>query len=129
MSEDKLIFDNWNKKKKEFADRDRVYFNKGDIWLASIGKNIGDEEDGKNSNFERPLLITRKFNNNIFLGIPLTSNKGKEGKYYHKLISFSDSMLILSQIRLFDAKRLLRFMGKISNDELKDIKIKIGNIV
>jgi len=122
-------FDNWNVKKKALSKRDRVYFQKGEIWIASIGKNIGDEEDGKHSDYERPVLIVRKFNNNIFLGVPLTSNKDKDGKYYHKLVSFSGSVLILSQARLFDAKRLLRFMGKIDNNELKKIKLKIGGIV
>ncbi len=122
-------FDNWNSKKKELSNGKRVYFHKGDIWLASIGKNIGDEEDGKHSSFERPILITRKFNNNIFFGAPLTSNEEKEGKYYHKLISFPGSTVILSQVRLFDAKRLLRLMNKVDSKELKEIKMKIGKIV
>jgi len=122
-------FNNWNIKKQELSKVERVYFHKGDIWFASIGKNIGDEEDGKNSNFERPILIVRKFNNNIFLGVPLTSNEEKEGKYYHKLISFMGSTAILSQVRLFDAKRLLRKIGKLNSKELKEIKVKIGKIV
>jgi len=126
MDED---FDKWNVKKKALSKRDRVYFQKGEIWITSIGKNVGDEEDGKHSDYERPVLIVRKFNNNIFFGVPLTTNKNKEGKYYHKLISFSGSVLILSQTRLFDAKRLLRFIGKINNDELKEIKLKIGSII
>lgn len=121
-------YDNWNLTKKKLSKTDRVYFNKGDVWFASIGKNIGDEEDGKNSNFGRSILIIRKFNNNIFLAAPLTSQE-KGGKYYHKLISFSVSTLILSQIRLLDSKRLLRKIGKIENEELKDIKIKIRRII
>src|SRR3990167_6308578 len=116
-------FDNWNIKKKKLSNAKRIYFHKGDIWLASIGKNIGDEEDGKHSSFERPVLVVRKFNNNIFLGIPLTSHEEKEGKYYHKLISYKGSTAILSQVRLFDAKRLLRNIGKLENEELKKIKI------
>lgn len=122
-------FDNWNVRKKQLSNARRVYFHKGDVWFASVGKNIGDEEDGKHSTFERPILIVRKFNNNIFLGVPLTSNEYKEGKYYHKLISFYGSTVILSQVRLFDAKRLLRLIGKIENEELKEIKIKLGKIV
>lgn len=122
-------FDKWNIKKKELSELDRVYFHKGEIWFASIGKNVGDEEDGKRDTFERPILIVRKFNNNIFLGVPLTSNKDKVGKYYHTLVSFSGSVVILSQVRLFDAKRLLRLMGKIENEELNEIKKKIGDIV
>lgn len=121
-------YDNWNIEKKKLSEINRAYFHKGDIWFASIGKNIGDEEDGKNLNFERPVLIVRKFNNNIFLGVPLTS-QGKEGKYYHKLISFSGSTAILSQVRLFDAKRLLRIIGKVGSKELNEIKLKISKII
>ena len=122
-------FDIWNVKKQELSKTERVYFGKGDIWFASVGKNIGDEEDGKNSDFEHPVLIVRKFNNNIFLGIPLTSNEYKDGKYYHKLVSFPGSTAILSQVRLFDAKRLLRYIEKLESKELKEIKLKIGKIV
>ena len=122
-------YDDWNKLKKDLSTKEsRIFFHKGEIWYASIGKNIGDEEDGKNQNFERPLLITRKFNNNIFIGVPLTSQE-KTGKYYHKLSSFTGTTAILSQVRLFDAKRLLRLIGNIENSELKEIKIKIGKIV
>ncbi len=120
-------YDSWNELKKNFSKAKRVYFDKGEIWFAAIGKNLGDEEDGKNQNFERPVLITRKFNNNIFLGIPLTS-QDKEGKYYHKLHSFN-STAILSQIRLFDAKRLLRKIGKLEHAELVILKKKISKIV
>src|SRR3989344_4694401 len=87
-------------------------------------KILGDEEDGKNSDFEHPVLIVRKFNNNIFLGIPLTSNEYKDGKYYHKLVSFPGSTAILSQVRLFDAKMLLRYIEKLESKELKEIKLK-----
>ena len=123
-------YDDWNKLKKDLSTKkSNIFFHKGDIWFASIGKNIGDEEDGKHSSFERPILIVRKFNNNIFLGIPLTLNEEKEGKYYHKLNSFSGSTAILSQVRLFDAKRLLRIIGKVENKELKEVKSKIRKIV
>ena len=120
-------FNDWNILKKSLANIERIYFNKGEIWFTAIGKNIGDEEDGKNNNFERPVLIIRKFNNNIFLGVPLTS-QDKEGKYYHKLVSFN-STVILSQVRLFDCKRLLRKIGKLEHEELLSIKKKIGKIV
>lgn len=127
--ETKEIFNEWNEKKKKISEKNRVYFQKGDVWVMSMGKNIGDEEDGKHSDFERPILIVRKFNNNVFLGIPLTTNQNKDGDYYHKLTSLQGSSLILSQIRLFDAKRLLRYIGKVENAELREIKLKIGKIV
>ena len=121
-------FDDWNNIKKSLVSVNRIYFNKGEVWFTAIGKNIGDEEDGKNQNFERPVLIIRKFNNNIFLGVPLTS-QDKEGKYYHKLVSFFGSTAILSQVRLLDSKRLLRKIGKVEHEELLSIKKKIGKIV
>lgn len=122
-----MDFDNWNNLKKEINESNRVYFDKGEIWFISVGKNIGDEEDGKNEKWERPVLIIRKFNNNIFIGIPLTSQE-KSGKYYFKLKSFI-STVILSQVRLFDAKRLVRKIGKIDSAELIEIKNRVKDII
>ena len=122
-----MDFDNWNNLKKKIDDYSRVYFSKGEIWFISIGKNVGDEEDGKNEKWERPVLIIRKFNNNIFIGIPLTSQE-KNGKYYFKLKSFI-STAILSQVRLFDAKRLVRKIGKINSVELIEIKKRVRDII
>lgn len=121
-------YNNWNEQKKKYAHTKRIYFHKGDVWYVALGKNIGYEEDGKNQNFERPILITRKFNNDIFICVPLTS-QNKEGKYYHTLISFPGSTAILSQVRLLDAKRLLRYIGKVEHEELQEIKLKIGKVV
>ncbi|MEI6660045.1 MAG: type II toxin-antitoxin system PemK/MazF family toxin [bacterium] len=122
-----MTYDTWNSLKKSLSEKPRTYFNKGEIWFVSIGKNVGDEEDGKNENFERPVVITRKFNNNIFIGIPLTS-QNKEGKFYQKLKSFN-SVAILSQVRLFDAKRLLRRIGRLDNTELNVLKENIRKLI
>ncbi len=125
MKED---FDIWNSLKKKISMNERIFFGKGEVWFLHMGKNIGDEEDGKNKNFERPVLITRKFNNHIFMGVPLTSQP-KIGKYYFTLESFHRSTVILSQVRLFDAKRLLRFVGKVESTELNRLKEKIRLII
>jgi len=34
--------------------------------LASLGKNIGYEQDGNGSGFSRPVLVVKKFNNQMF---------------------------------------------------------------
>jgi mRNA interferase MazF len=99
----------WSKEKEGFYfKKSSPFFKEREIWWTAIGFNIGDEQNGKNKNFERPILILKKFNNYIFIGLPLTS-KLKKGKYYQevKVIDRSTSV-ILSQLRLYDAKRLIR---------------------
>lgn len=116
-------FDEWNIIKKEVNKNERhTTFHEGEIWWCSIGLNIGDEEDGKNNNFERPILVLKKFSKNMFIGIPL-STKIKEGKYYINFTSndFSYSVL-LSQTRPLSSKRLVRKISKLSKGKI--IKIK-----
>lgn len=60
-------FDVWNNKKKELNNAVfNSYVHAREIWWCSIGINVGDEEDGKNSMFERPVLIIKKFNQQAF---------------------------------------------------------------
>lgn len=77
-----------------------------------MGKNIGFEQDGKGEEFLRPVLIFKKFNKQLFWGIPLT-RKDKKGAYYLTLPEMRGhtNTLILSQLRLFDAKRLRYQIG------------------
>lgn len=69
--------------KKEFIhyERPRVFFHEREVWFAYLGANIGFEQDGQGGQFLRPLVILRKFNNQIFWGVPLTKTQ-KQGKYY-----------------------------------------------
>ena len=72
----------WHKKKDELEARSIVpNFREGDIWWCSLGLNLGYEEDGKNENFERPVVVIKKFNKDIFIGLPLSSVV-KIGPYY-----------------------------------------------
>ncbi len=103
----------------------RPFFNEREIWYCALGANVGSEEDGKGDTFTRPILILRKFNDEILWGLPLTSTI-KDSKYYYelKVRSIRKSSVILSQIRLIDAKRLLNRIGKISSVEFQEIKRK-----
>lgn len=87
-----------------------------EVWWCSLGLNIGFEEDGKNELFERPVLILRKFNNDVVLVIPITSQV-KQNKYHicfqHEDKNYS---VIISQIRLISTKRLQRYMYRISDE-------------
>src|SRR5258708_31079247 len=95
-----------------------------EIWWVAIGHNVGDEEDGKGPYYTRPVLVLRKFNQNLFWGIPLTTT-ARRGEYYvhFRYKRHINSAAILSQLRLFDAKRLLGQDGII--DELAFARIQL----
>ena len=101
-----------------------IYFKEREIWWCSLGLNVGYEQDGKDEDFSRPVLILKQFNLYLFWALPLTTAK-KEGKHYFSF-EFGDnvekSSVILSQIRLLDSKRLLRKMGMMGVDDFKKTK-------
>lgn len=105
------------------------YYRESEIWWTVIGLNIGFEEDGKNQNYERPVLIFRKFNRFMFWGLPLTS-KPKTGKFYCSITFRSKrSTVILSQIRTLSSKRLVRRMGHINQEDFDVIEERIINLI
>lgn len=119
-------FNKWNEKKKIIDQKEipnGMFFNEREIWWGSLGVNVGYEQDGKNDDFERPLLIIKKFNRSIVWVLPLTTI-AKENKFHYKLKS-SGSLVILSQIRLVSTKRFLRLVETINENEFKEIVIRI----
>jgi len=132
MMEQKKDFKNWHQKKiKLHEDKQRPFFHEREVWFASLGVNIGFEQDGRGDKFLRPIIVIRKFNNEVLWILPLTKNI-KRGKYYMQ-ISISDnrelSTVILSQIRLLDSKRLQYKIGDTSVDGLKEIKKRLAALI
>lgn len=83
------------------------------------------EADGKNENFERPILVLKKFNGLMFWGLPLTS-KEKSGEHYFKVTHENGiSWATLSQVRVMSTKRLFRKIGMISEAEFLGILDKL----
>jgi len=123
-------FDKWNgiKKNINFSDK-KPFFKERDIFYIKNGKNVGFEQDGKGENFARPVLVFKKFNNDIFWGIPLSKTK-KTGKYYFQFSFANDfiSNALLSQMRLFDAKRLMGKEGVINIEDYESLKTKISQL-
>lgn len=106
----------------------RLFFNEREIWYCHLGENIGFEQDGKGESFLRPVIVIRKFNNQIFWGIPLTRTHKKMPFYFSFFpniisgLSPKESVAILSQVRLIDAKRLRRLVGTISEKDFSTLK-------
>ncbi|MEI6238168.1 MAG: type II toxin-antitoxin system PemK/MazF family toxin [bacterium] len=124
-------FDEWNVKKKilDIAERNILSFYEREIWWCSVGVNIGCESDGKGVDFMRPVLVLEKLNNDMFLGVSITSKIGFEKRFFHELQKNQNSFIQLSQLRVFDAKRLHRIFGRVSRSEFVQIKDEIKNIL
>lgn len=120
-------FDTWNKTKKKLhvGSSCNFLFQEREIWWSSIGINIGDEQDGKNELFERPVLVVRKFNKNIAWVVPLTTAI-KNDKFHH-IITYEGVLfsIILSQIRLMSVKRFQRYIRKLSPYQFALVKAKL----
>lgn len=124
-------FDNWNNRKKKIDNIDIVDLSikEGEIWWCSLGLNIGDEENGKHQNFERPVLIFKKFNKRICIVLPLTSKIGNP-RFYSKIIyDNKTSYVILSQVRLVSVKRFKRLVSILSYGQFKIIKRALFEIL
>ena len=123
-------FRKWHDAKEELDNTQaRVFFHEREVWWCSIGLNIGFEQDGRGKDFARPILIFKKFNNEVFWAIPL-STKIKKGKFYVP-IDLKDTMqrvAIISQLRLVDAKRLIDKMVTISSDNYETIQKAVINL-
>jgi mRNA interferase MazF len=113
-------FDIWNERKKELNARDErrdLFFYEREVWWCSLGLNIGIETNGKHENYERPILILKKFNSAMIWVLPLTS-KEKKNPYYIKITHDAGvSWVSLTQIKAISTKRLLRKVGMISIEE------------
>jgi len=123
-------FQKWHKIKENIDIAPaRIFFHEREVWWCSIGANIGFEQDGRGGRFARPILVFKKFNNEVFWAVPL-STKIKKGKFY-VTIELGDSILrvaIISQLRLMDAKRLIDKIGIIHEDNYKLIQKAVINL-
>jgi mRNA interferase MazF len=126
-------FDNWNNKKKIINEKiiENIFFREKEVWWCHLGLNVGFEQDGKNEEFRRPVLIFKKFNAETFWALPLTS-KNKKGKYCFsfKIIGTEvENTANLSQIKLIDSKRLIDKMGYVEEADYLEIKNRVKRII
>ena len=120
----KKDFDKWNIKKKEIHwQKSSVFCHPREIWWCSLGVNVGFEQDGTGNNFDRPVLVIRGFNQNIFFGAALTGVR-REEKYYFPIgkIEGKEASVVLSQVRLIDTKRLVRKMTTLDECVFENVK-------
>lgn len=128
----KKDFDKWNSKKKlvdqKTINRD-LFFYEREIWWCSLGLNVGVEADGKNEDFERPVLIIKKFNSDMVWVLPMTTRE-KNDKYHYKIEhEFFKSWVVLSQIKTMSTKRLRRKILSISEADFVEVVQRVGKFL
>ena len=118
-------FDEWNELKKKIDNKNiELKFSVRNIYLMSVGQNVGYETFGKGEEFLRPVLVYKKLSKETFIGIPLTS-KQKEGSYYFSFnFKGKKSIAMFNQIRVFDIRREKVFYGRISQNTFDNLKKK-----
>lgn len=126
-------FDFWNELKKkidaEESKPDR-FPKEGEVWMSSLGKNIGFEQNGSGDNFSRPVLVVKKFNNRMFWCIPL-STKQKEFDFYFNYTDPNEQRVsaILAQMRLISVKRVKRKLYELNGGKLEEIKARLKSFL
>ncbi len=121
----------WSTQKVEINRRaDPSFFKTGQVWWCALGANIGAEEDGKNELFERPVLVLRKFNRELFFGVPLTTN-ARQSKFLYGVPARNgqSGQAMLTQSRVLSAKRLLRIMYEMPGFHLARINKAIYELM
>jgi mRNA interferase MazF len=133
MSDEQREFDIWNelKKKIHLIESEPTYFpQEGEVWMSSLGKNIGYEQNGSGDNFARPVLVVKKFNNRMFWCVPL-STKQKRFDFYYNFTDPNGQKVsaILAQLKLVSVKRLKRKLYEIAPDLLAEMKEKLRDFL
>jgi len=124
-------FDQWNILKKKVNEyQSPLYFKEREVRSAHLGENIGNEEDGKGGQFQRPVLIIKRVGSVLFI-VPMTT-RGKDSRYYFTLPDHyfgKVSRAILSQAKHIDARRLTYKIGTIGKEDFSTLKKKLRGLI
>ncbi len=122
-------FDAWNEVKKKIAAEENEpdkFPKEGEVWMSSLGKNVGFEQNGSGDNFSRPILVIKKFNNHMFWCVPLsTKQKGLDFYFNYTDPNNQKVAAILAQMKLMSLKRLKRKLYEFDSEKLVEIKLKL----
>ncbi|MDD2781409.1 type II toxin-antitoxin system PemK/MazF family toxin [Sulfuricurvum sp.] len=124
-------FDDWNEVKKQVHSRNSIiHFKEREVYWASIGENVGFEQNGKGSDFSRPVLIIKKLNNHLFFGVPL-STQNRSGSFFYEFELLPDkiSTALLVQAKVYDVKRLDQKIGMIQKDDFEKLNVKLKELL
>ena len=110
-------------------------YRRGDIYLADLNPFVGSEQGGT-----RPVLLLQNDAGNFFcptlIVAPITSRIRKKSEQpthcrIENVKCFSDtSMVLLEQIKTIDKRRVVRYIGRVSREQMdgvnEAIQISLG---
>jgi mRNA interferase MazF len=121
----KKDFDAWNSDKKKLHRRNAYLplYRERQVRWCRLGVNVGYEQDGAGTNFSRPVLVLRAFSRHVCLVVPL-STATKANKYHFPVgeIAGRSAIVILSQVRLVDTKRLDQHIATLDTVLFREIR-------
>lgn len=116
-------FDTWDTEKKSIDTATHKFYHPRDIWWCALGVNIGYEQDGTGTMYERPVLVLKGFSKQVCLIVPLTTSQKKNA--YHIALGSIDNKsaaAIISQVRLVDTKRFINKIAVLDENKFEEIK-------
>lgn len=116
-------FDTWNVLKKRIHNEGKSrYYHERDIWWCSFGVNIGFEQDGKDKEFQRPVLVLKGLSQDTCFVVPLTTSPKKHRyRIALGLVEGKPASAIISQVRVIDTKRLVNKIAVLDKETFAEI--------
>ena len=106
--------------------REDWIYRRGDIYLANLNPFVGSEQGGT-----RPVVVLQNNTGNFYcptlIVAPITSKGGKKPSqpthYYAEHIHGLDvaGMVLLEQIKTIDKRRVKKYLGRMSGQQMDDI--------
>lgn len=123
-------FDKWNGEKKRIHHlTPRHFVHPREIWWCALGLNVGAEVDGKNENFERPMLAIHVYNRDTFLALPITSLEKSDRFHCPVNAKIGTVWVKLTQARVLSTNRVLRKLDLLSETEFQKVKSMFNNFI
>jgi mRNA interferase MazF len=105
--------------------RDNWYYHRGELYIADLNPYFGSEQGGV-----RPVLVVQNDDGNYhcptLIIAPLTTKLKKLNQPTHYFIKeaqglYAPSVVELEQIATIDKRRVKRYLGKISKEQMESI--------
>jgi mRNA interferase MazF len=116
------------KVKLNFSDQKPPNVYPGELWWASLGKNVGFEINGKSELFTRPVIVLKRFAPGFYFVIPVTT-QNRRGTWYVSFVQGSKTMVAcLQQARSLDYRRLYSRLGSLDDADFHRVKDGFWNL-